>query len=127
MFNILSMIVEWTGTLLKYMKEQLCKPLTDYYTSTTATTMNDEQKLSLRQWQYCANLVKHMYQVRCGFLIVHFLIGIFSCLFTEKYMFPKLMVIFNVLSVPGGFARASGDYSVDPGVVRAAAEVNFLI
>jgi hypothetical protein len=45
------------------MKEQLCKPLTDYYTSTAATTMNDEQKLALKQWQYCANLVKHMYQV----------------------------------------------------------------
>ncbi|XP_046669089.1 mediator of RNA polymerase II transcription subunit 12 isoform X4 [Homalodisca vitripennis] len=53
---------EWTGTLLKFMKEQLCKPLSDYYTSSSTTIMSDDQKLALRQWQYCVNLIKHMYQ-----------------------------------------------------------------
>lgn len=57
------MCLEWTGTLLKFMKEQLSKPLTDYYTASSTQTMSDEQKLALRQWQYCVSLTKHMYQV----------------------------------------------------------------
>lgn len=65
---------EWTSTLLKFMKEQLFK-LQDYYQnqsqpSNVVSTVQpgglspaDEQRIAMKQWQYCTLLAKHMYQV----------------------------------------------------------------
>lgn len=65
--------VEWTSTLLKFMKEQLIK-LQDYYQHTNqnpaalvpvggGAAPADEQRLAMKQWQYFTLLAKHMYQV----------------------------------------------------------------
>uniref|UniRef100_A0A8D9FIE5 Mediator of RNA polymerase II transcription subunit 12-like protein n=1 Tax=Cacopsylla melanoneura TaxID=428564 RepID=A0A8D9FIE5_9HEMI len=60
-------MLEWTGTMLKFLKEQLMK-LQEYYqhssssSSSSVTTMNEEQKIALKQWQYCTQLTKYMYQ-----------------------------------------------------------------
>jgi len=63
------MYIEWTSTLLKFTKEQLTK-LQDYYqnanllmNSTHYLSMTEEQKVSLKQWNYCTSLIKYMYQV----------------------------------------------------------------
>lgn len=63
------MHLEWTSTLLKFTKEQLIK-LQDFYqnnnlsmTSTHHLSMTEEQKVSLKQWNYCTSLIKYMYQV----------------------------------------------------------------
>ncbi|XP_050541697.1 mediator of RNA polymerase II transcription subunit 12 isoform X2 [Daktulosphaira vitifoliae] len=59
--------LEWTSTLLKFTKEQLIK-LQDYYQSTSSSNnsslhfMTEEQKISLKQWNYCSSLIKYMYQ-----------------------------------------------------------------
>lgn len=65
----LLLIIEWTSTLLKFTKEQLTK-LQDYYQNANVSTslthyssMTEEQKVSLKQWNYCTNLIKYMYQV----------------------------------------------------------------
>lgn len=59
-------ISEWTGTMLKFLKEQLMK-LQEYYqhssSSSLATGMSEDQKIALKQWQYCTQLTKYMYQV----------------------------------------------------------------
>lgn len=63
-------ILEWTSTLLKFTKEQLIK-LQDYYqnsnismgSSAHYSSMTEEQKVSLKQWNYCTSLIKYMYQV----------------------------------------------------------------
>ncbi|XP_066905955.1 mediator of RNA polymerase II transcription subunit 12 isoform X3 [Halyomorpha halys] len=52
---------EWTGTLLKFLKEQLMK-LQDFYQSTTQTVMSDEQKLALKLWHYNVQLTRYLYQ-----------------------------------------------------------------
>lgn len=61
--------LEWTSTLLKFTKEQLTK-LQDFYqnsntsmNSTHYMSMSEEQKVSLKQWNYCTSLIKYMYQV----------------------------------------------------------------
>lgn len=61
--------LEWTSTLLKFTKEQLTK-LQDYYQNTNLSmssshylSMSEEQKVSLKQWNYCTTLIKYMYQV----------------------------------------------------------------
>jgi len=63
--------LEWTSTLLKFTKEQLTK-LQDYYqnanmsmSSSHYLSMSEEQKISLKQWNYCTSLIKYMYQVNC--------------------------------------------------------------
>lgn len=60
--------LEWTSTLLKFTKEQLTK-LQDYYQNTNLSmssshylSMSEEQKVSLKQWNYCTTLIKYMYQ-----------------------------------------------------------------
>jgi mediator of RNA polymerase II transcription subunit 12 len=62
---------EWTGTLLKFLKEQIVK-LQDYYSQsekppqnpslTQAATTETEQKLAMRHWLYCVQLLKYMYE-----------------------------------------------------------------
>ncbi|XP_039296033.1 mediator of RNA polymerase II transcription subunit 12-like protein [Nilaparvata lugens] len=52
---------EWTGTLLKFLKDQLAK-LQDHYTSSSTAPMLDEQKIALRQWRYTLNLMKSLYE-----------------------------------------------------------------
>lgn len=62
-------ILEWTGTLLKFLKDQISK-LQDYYTQVDKnpntpsmnTPTETEQKLALRQWNYCVQLLKCMYE-----------------------------------------------------------------
>lgn len=61
--------IEWTSTLLKFTKEQLTK-LQDYYQNNNVSmnsvhysSMSEEQKVSLKQWNYCTSLIKYMYQV----------------------------------------------------------------
>lgn len=77
-------VLEWTCTLLKFMKEQLVK-LQDYYQNNTNQNCNalvpigggpspaDEQRLALKQWQYCTQLAKHMYQVKNVIFDIHLL------------------------------------------------------
>lgn len=72
-------LLEWTSTLLKFTKEQLTK-LQDYYqnyntsmNSTHYISMSEEQKVSLKQWNYCTSLIKYMYQVK---LYIYFIIVI---------------------------------------------------
>ncbi|KAJ8916222.1 hypothetical protein NQ315_016361 [Exocentrus adspersus] len=63
---------EWTGTLLKFLKDQIPK-LLEYYsqaekpaqantTLTAAHTNETEQKLAVRHWGYCTRLLKYMYE-----------------------------------------------------------------
>lgn len=62
---------EWTGTLLKFMKEQVLK-LQDYYSQvekppqtpslTQAASTETDQKLAMRHWIYCEKLLKYMYE-----------------------------------------------------------------
>lgn len=61
---------EWSGTLLKFLKEQVAK-LQDYYggeksqpnpSLTMAATSETEQKLAMRHWLYCTQLLKYMYE-----------------------------------------------------------------
>ncbi|XP_008193999.1 mediator of RNA polymerase II transcription subunit 12 isoform X1 [Tribolium castaneum] len=62
---------EWTGTMLKFLKEQILK-LQDYYSQgekppqtpslTQAATTETEQKLAMRHWIYCTQLLKYMYE-----------------------------------------------------------------
>lgn len=63
--------LEWTGTLLKFLKDQVPK-LQEYYsqaekpagqTSSTITQTSDaEQLLASRHWNYCMQLLKYMYE-----------------------------------------------------------------
>ncbi|CAH0557477.1 unnamed protein product [Brassicogethes aeneus] len=67
---------EWTGTLLKFLKDQIPK-LQDHYTTveklppppvtpvptlTPTLTNETEQKLAIRYWDYCKRLLKYMYE-----------------------------------------------------------------
>ncbi|XP_060517503.1 mediator of RNA polymerase II transcription subunit 12 isoform X2 [Cylas formicarius] len=58
---------EWTGTLLKFLKDQIPK-LQEHYTQNDKAppppiASNDtEQKLALRHWFYCTRLIKYMYE-----------------------------------------------------------------
>lgn len=65
----LFVLLEWTGTLLKFLKDQIPR-LQDYYsqgdknpsTPSTNSSSEAEQKLALRQWNYCVQLLKYMYE-----------------------------------------------------------------
>lgn len=60
---------EWTGTLLKFLKDQVPK-LQEFYSQTektpaqtTTISVNDaEQKTASRHWNYCTQLLKFMYE-----------------------------------------------------------------
>lgn len=61
---------EWTGTTLKFLKDQIPK-LQEYYcqnekpansTINAVHTNETEQKLALRHWNYCTRLLKYMYE-----------------------------------------------------------------
>lgn len=62
---------EWTGTTLKFLKDQLPK-LQELYSqtekpvssilNTVAHTNETEQKLAMRHWNYCTRLLKYMYE-----------------------------------------------------------------
>lgn len=65
---------EWTGTLLKFLKDQIPK-LQEYYSqsektvpqlptpSLTPMLCNEtDHKLALRHWEYCKRLLKYMYE-----------------------------------------------------------------
>nr|CAH7731850.1 unnamed protein product [Callosobruchus chinensis] len=63
---------EWTGTLLKFLKDQIPK-LQESYSQTEKTpnpntplnavhANETEQKLALRHWNYCTKLLKYMYE-----------------------------------------------------------------
>ncbi|CAH1994694.1 unnamed protein product [Acanthoscelides obtectus] len=63
---------EWTGTLLKFLKDQIPK-LQEFYSQTEKTpnpntplnsvhANETEQKLALRHWNYCTKLLKYMYE-----------------------------------------------------------------
>lgn len=63
------------------MKEQLIK-LQDYYQNTNQNNVAlvpvgggpspaDEQRLAMKQWQYCTLLAKHMYQVSHTLPFIH--------------------------------------------------------
>lgn len=63
---------EWTGTLLKFLRDQTPK-LQEYYSQTekppppnapltTLANNETEQKLALRHWVYCCRLLKYMYE-----------------------------------------------------------------
>lgn len=69
---MLCLISEWTGTLLKFLKDQIPK-LQEYYCQseklpppntplTTLANSETEQKLALRHWTYCCRLLKYMYE-----------------------------------------------------------------
>lgn len=85
-------ISEWTQTLIKFLKDQLQK-LQEYYhsgpaaagatptgsssgstpnimgaspapsASASSTGMNEEHKVAQRQWQYCIQLARYLYEV----------------------------------------------------------------
>lgn len=63
------MFAEWTGTLIKFLKDQIPK-LQEYYTQSekppnpplAPTTSDTDQKLALRHWHYCTQLLKYMYE-----------------------------------------------------------------
>lgn len=67
MYGCIFYALEWTGTLLKFLKDQLPK-LQDYYsqnernpnTPATNSTSDTEQKLAIRHWTYCTQLLKYM-------------------------------------------------------------------
>lgn len=54
---------EWTSTLIKFLKDQLIK-LQEYYLHSWGTniTATEDQKLALKQWQYCTQLAKYLYE-----------------------------------------------------------------
>ncbi|KOX75481.1 Mediator of RNA polymerase II transcription subunit 12 [Melipona quadrifasciata] len=70
---------EWTGTLIKFLKDQLTKlqeyyhinnhtiiannqPVTPNSSSQATGNMNEEHKLALKQWHYCIQLAKYMFE-----------------------------------------------------------------
>ncbi|KAI5713129.1 hypothetical protein M8J76_012279 [Diaphorina citri] len=55
-------MLEWTGTMLKFLKEQLTKLQEYYQHSSSSSVITEEQKIALKQWQYCTQLTKYMYQ-----------------------------------------------------------------
>lgn len=63
------LFAEWTGTLIKFLKDQIPK-LQEYYTHSEKppipplgpTSSDTDQKLALRLWHYCAQLLKYMYE-----------------------------------------------------------------
>ena len=73
--------LEWTSTLVRFIKEQLMKLQEFYQKSLSGSSllalhasnaaayhngsplMNDEQKLALRQFNYCQQLCKVMFEV----------------------------------------------------------------
>lgn len=76
-----SFILEWTSTVVRFIKEQLIK-LQEFYIKTSITgsssnvyasnaaayhngspLMSDDQKLALRQFNYCQQLCKAMFEV----------------------------------------------------------------
>lgn len=61
---------EWTSTLLKFLKDQVPK-LQEYYSQTDKTANNSttgvtpidtDQKVAIKQWTYCTQLLKFMYE-----------------------------------------------------------------
>lgn len=55
--------------MLKFLKEQLTKLQEYYQHSSSSSVITEEQKIALKQWQYCTQLTKYMYQVGRSFLI----------------------------------------------------------
>lgn len=64
--------IEWTSTLLKFLKDQIPK-LQEYYSQTekppnpnatlnSVHTSETEQKLAIRHWNYSSRLLKYMYE-----------------------------------------------------------------
>ncbi|XP_071052506.1 mediator of RNA polymerase II transcription subunit 12 isoform X3 [Onthophagus taurus] len=59
---------EWTGTLLKFLKDQIPK-LQEYYsqvdkpqnTPVSGSSSDTEQRLAVKYWMYCTRLLKYMY------------------------------------------------------------------
>lgn len=75
---------EWTGTLLKFLKDQIPK-LQEYYTQiekppnpnatlNSVHTSETEQKLAIRHWNYCIRLLKYMYEEgkNCVFILKNY-------------------------------------------------------
>lgn len=85
---------DWTANLMKFLKDQLVK-LQDYYqhplpsngnghptppivTASPLTTyagsspISEEHKIALKQWQYCVNLAKYLYEVFIKILILFY-------------------------------------------------------
>lgn len=67
-FTLSLSILEWTGTLIKFLKDQVPK-LQEHYAHTEKSNppvptaaADAEQKLAIRQWSYCAQLLKYMYE-----------------------------------------------------------------
>lgn len=84
---IYTIVLEWTGTLIKFLKDQIPK-LIDYYHNSndksssglgpagtpnvlptpmhspahTTNTSESEYKIASRQWSYCVQLAKYMYE-----------------------------------------------------------------
>lgn len=62
-------MLEWTGILLKFLKDQIPK-LQEFYcqsdknpnTPSANPTTETEQKLALRHWNYCVQLLKYIYE-----------------------------------------------------------------
>ncbi|CAB0013481.1 unnamed protein product [Nesidiocoris tenuis] len=52
---------EWTQSLLKFMKEHLSK-LQEFYQNASQSVMSDDQKMSLKLWQYTQQLTRYLYQ-----------------------------------------------------------------
>lgn len=56
---------EWTSTLIKFLKDQLVKLQELFHQSLGPTiTATEDQKLALKQWQYCTQLAKYLYEVK---------------------------------------------------------------
>lgn len=101
---------EWTSTLLKFMKEQLLKLQNHYQNQPSnviatvqpgALSPAEEQRIAMKQWQYCTLLAKHMYQVSLP-IIGH-----------ESSLCSSLIYAFS-----GGFTRKARSSSMDTRSIR---------
>jgi len=63
LFIYFYLIVEWTVTLTRYLKEQLLKVQDYYQNQSQDLLMTEDQKLALKQWNYCTRLAKYLYEV----------------------------------------------------------------
>lgn len=60
-YVVISMLVEWTSTITKYLKDQLNK-LNDYQPS--YARMSTETEIPQKQWHYTVRLTDWLYEVR---------------------------------------------------------------
>lgn len=77
-------------TLTRFLKDQLIKFQDYYQNQSSEMLMTEEQKLALKQWQYCVRLAKYLYEVRPIWLVkglfVLFLMALITCEFTRPYL-----------------------------------------